>query len=174
MTELPKLLSKIDIADSSNIDKIVADTYIDPAILERWKTMIKNNELVLLALLRGDNYVGRVNLWLAPADEAEINIYYPGTPLINAFQVNEGEQGKGLGTQLLSAAHDILRQRGYSKVGLGVEPNNAGAIRLYEKLGYVQKKLGDSAIYKSSWDETKPDGSVQKFTVDTLFMLKEL
>jgi ribosomal protein S18 acetylase RimI-like enzyme len=45
-------------------------------------------------------------------------------------------RGRGVGEALLSAAERAVRARGYKSLRLEVRQDNAGAIRLYERLGY--------------------------------------
>lgn len=45
-------------------------------------------------------------------------------------------RGKGVGTALLAASEAAARQRGCRALRLEVRADNAGAIRLYEQLGY--------------------------------------
>lgn len=156
------------------LDTVAADTSIDPVARIRWEHMIASGDIDVLAAIVGNKYVGRVNVWYAPADEPTIREHFNGVPLINALQVNKNMQGQGIGSRLMQKAHDVAIAKGYSLIGLGVEPDNERAIALYQKLGYVQQKIGDKDTYITSWDETNEDGSVQKYSVSALFMLKEL
>ena len=54
-------------------------------------------------------------------------------------------RGKGVGTALLAAADHAARRRGCRALRLEVQTGNAGAIRLYEGLGYV--RIGRYAHY---------------------------
>jgi hypothetical protein len=49
----------------------------------------------------------------------------------------EPPQGVGIGTRLMQAAEDEIAGRGLRWSQLGVEKDNPGAHRLYERLGYV-------------------------------------
>ena len=52
------------------------------------------------------------------------------------MSVRPGLQGRGIGTLLMRAAEDWLRQRGIPKLNLMVRGDNAQARRFYETLGY--------------------------------------
>jgi RimJ/RimL family protein N-acetyltransferase len=48
-------------------------------------------------------------------------------------------RGQGVGTALVAAAADWARARGLHKLSLGVFPQNAAAIALYRKVGFVEE-----------------------------------
>ncbi|HVM06892.1 MAG TPA: GNAT family N-acetyltransferase [Acidimicrobiales bacterium] len=61
----------------------------------------------------------------------------PDHPDIADVFVREGARGRGLGTLLVLEAERRVRERGHSRVGLSVNPEeNVAARRLYERLGY--------------------------------------
>jgi RimJ/RimL family protein N-acetyltransferase len=45
----------------------------------------------------------------------------------------------GVGTELVAAAQRWVRERGLRKLSLGVFPDNARAIAVYEKRGFIQE-----------------------------------
>ena len=53
--------------------------------------------------------------------------------------VTESHRGKGFGTALMNAAKDWAKDQNCSFINLDVLVNNPGAIRLYEKLGFIPK-----------------------------------
>ena len=52
--------------------------------------------------------------------------------------VSHHARGRGLGDILVDAAENAARQRGSGRIFLEVRHNNAAAIRLYERRGYVR------------------------------------
>jgi ribosomal protein S18 acetylase RimI-like enzyme len=60
----------------------------------------------------------------------------PHTAHIPQVAVAKPYQGSGLGTALLEAAFQELARQGYRDVSLTVTDANAGAVRLYERLGF--------------------------------------
>lgn len=54
------------------------------------------------------------------------------------LSVHESFQGMGVGTHLIAALEDRVRQRGRGAARLGVEHDNPRAAALYRRLGYVE------------------------------------
>jgi ribosomal protein S18 acetylase RimI-like enzyme len=59
-------------------------------------------------------------------------------------------QGMGIGTALMEAAFYDLAQEGFEQVTLTVTDDNAGAVRLYERLGFETFKTFGAFIYNRS------------------------
>ena len=59
------------------------------------------------------------------------------TWLLDILYVKPGARGKGLGTELLRAAADHAREQGAEMLALEVQERNAGARRLYDRLGFT-------------------------------------
>src|ERR1700720_1986060 len=55
--------------------------------------------------------------------------------MIYGFEIDEPRRGRRLGTRMLAAVMAQLRAEGVGEVGLEVDPDNAPAIRLYERFG---------------------------------------
>ena len=51
--------------------------------------------------------------------------------------VAPGQRGRGTGTALVGGLLECARQRGHRLASLNVDPSNAAAIALYEKLGFA-------------------------------------
>ena len=60
-----------------------------------------------------------------------------GTWFINALAVFDGGQNRGIGTRLIAAAEDLARANGFDEMSIQVYSQNTGAVRLYERNGYV-------------------------------------
>lgn len=73
--------------------------------------------------------------------------------LLWAIRVLPALQGAGIGRRLVLAAEEAARRRGFAGARLGVEKDNAGARRFYERLGY---RLAGAMAEKSRY--TTPDG----------------
>ena len=56
--------------------------------------------------------------------------------VVDVVAISEASRGLGLGTALMERAEDRAREMGKRKMTLQVIGENAGAIRLYERLGF--------------------------------------
>jgi len=65
---------------------------------------------------------------------------------LSMVAVDPQRRGTGLAMHLLGAAIDYLRQQGFAVLRLEVYPDNAAALRLYEKLGFERKAPTSTAI----------------------------
>lgn len=74
-------------------------------------------------------------------------------------------QSCGLGTVLIGAVEDRIRQRGLA----GVEHNNWRARALYERLGFVAFDNRPDA-----WDEEAADGTIRRYETICTIMAKDL
>lgn len=72
-----------------------------------------------------------------------------GSYYINNIAVSSASRGGGLGTTLLKDTLARAQDRGYQSVELDVTEVNEGAIRFYEKYGFVAvSRSGDEQLYK--------------------------
>ena len=60
--------------------------------------------------------------------------------------VKESCRGKGVGTTLMKAAEGFARSHGARRIELDVLAKNEGAVRLYERLGYVTEGRRRDAV----------------------------
>ncbi|MFJ4623927.1 GNAT family N-acetyltransferase [Streptomyces sp. NPDC088812] len=75
----------------------------------------------------------------------------------------------GLGTLLVRAAEQRIRDRGLRRAELAVEENNPRARDLYERLGYVAYGREPDA-----WDEEGPDGAIRRHETMCVLMRRDL
>jgi CelD/BcsL family acetyltransferase involved in cellulose biosynthesis/ribosomal protein S18 acetylase RimI-like enzyme len=97
-----------------------------PLIRRVYEEHRRGAAMMLVAEVNGET---SGQLWIA---------FHPaqGVGEIWALRVLPCLQRKGIGTRMLAAAEALLRERGFARVELAVEVDNAGAHRLYERLGY--------------------------------------
>ena len=79
-------------------------------------------------------------------------------------------QSRGFGTVLVRALEEAAGARGISTARLLVEEENARAIALYRRLGYVATGVRQ----RESWNEPGPDGTVRTYTADCLEFARTL
>jgi len=106
----------------------------------------EKGEIVMLVVVINEFPVGQVWIDLVKQREQSTGILY-------ALRVLPPLQNLGIGTRLIAAVEDLLHKRGYKMVELGVEKDNPGAKRLYERLGYgvIRENL-------EKWEIVTPGG----------------
>lgn len=77
-------------------------------------------------------------------------------PLVNVHDVAVAAsyRGRRIGERMLELAEDIARSRGACKMTLEVLTGNAGALRLYERIGFASYQLDPafgSATFMQKW-----------------------
>ncbi|MFC9926202.1 GNAT family N-acetyltransferase [Streptomyces sp. NPDC127190] len=120
--------------------------------------------------------VGEVD-YLAVCTAADLPVAIGGID----YQVSEGAgtlwqlavlpalQSCGLGTLLVRAAEQRIRDRGLRRAELAVEDDNPRARALYERLGYVAYGHEPDA-----WDEEGPDGVIRRHETMCVLLRKAL
>lgn len=95
---------------------------------------------------------------------------HPGIPDLQSLRVHPIFQGQGIGTQLLDAGALVVKERGFSQIGLSVNPDNLRAHHLYERCGFRLM----SAPYQDHWQYTNAAGETVVVTEVILDMVKDL
>jgi len=78
-------------------------------------------------------------------------------------------QNRGIGARLMAAAEELLVERGYTGIELGVEKDNPGARRFYEQLGYRV-----TGIAQGEYQYATPDGMPATMPIDEWILRKDL
>jgi ribosomal protein S18 acetylase RimI-like enzyme len=90
-----------------------------------------------------------------------------GTGVFSQLAVMGALQGLGIATMLIGVGERRVCARGLAFAALGVEDNNPGARRLYERLGYEA-----AGRQHASW-ETEDDDGVLRLYETTLTILRK-
>lgn len=69
----------------------------------------------------------------------ELEALAPGSWYVNVLAVHGEYRGQGLGEKLLARAEQAARKAGAPQMSVIIESNNAGAGRLYRRVGYAEK-----------------------------------
>lgn len=133
---------------------------------EAYADQLAGRRLLLVADLNGYP-VGRIAL-----------VFSGGNPLyangrtrayLYSLQVISFLQGLGIGSHLLDAAENELRERGFRHAIIAAALDNEGAQRLYQRRGYVRY-----AEDPGRWSYTDPDGIIHQVEEPCWLMRKSL
>ncbi|MFX1298799.1 MAG: GNAT family N-acetyltransferase [Promethearchaeota archaeon] len=100
----------------------------------RWKTSLltrKSQQEGMFVAIEEEKVVGM--------SFADIRGQGPTYGYISSVIVDEDYRGQGIGEHLIQKAIMYLGRRGINKVRINVRKEAAGAIKLYEKVGFVEK-----------------------------------
>ena len=111
-----------------------------------------------------DRFFAGGEKWICLAEEdgavtaflsIEVHREDPDYLYLDDLSVTEQSRGRGIGTMLIRRAEDYARELSIPVLVLHVEKENAGARRLYERLGYVP--FGEDGtrprMIKKLWEE---------------------
>lgn len=120
-------------ADVPKLEWYGSQAHTRSYIRQAFKAMMDGQRMMLVADLNGFP-VGQVYIQYDSKNKQHADGYRRG--YIYAFRVMDHLQRCGIGTQLLNAAEDVLRKRGFIISTLQVSKRNEDARRLYQKNGY--------------------------------------
>jgi GNAT superfamily N-acetyltransferase len=100
------------------------------ALADRLRDLLPGGATI--ALLAGDPAVGVALITLRP------NVWYEGgVALLDELYVRPDRRGQGIGTALIGAALDVVRERGAGLFEVNVDEGDTGARRFYERHGFT-------------------------------------
>lgn len=159
-----------------HLDVVVRTTHEeDLALLEWFGMFTPHRELIREAFERQERgevvmLVAEVNgfpagqAWVDLERSADVSAGY-----IWAMRVLPMLQRKGVGTRLLEAVEEAIAARGLRQAEIGVEKDNTGALRLYERAGYrVVNELHET------YEFLTPEGALVRVPVDQWILRKVL
>lgn len=85
----------------------------------------------------------------------------PDCPELTNLQVHEARRRSGVGTALIEAAEELVRARGFSRIGVEVADDNPKAAKLYARLGYADTGLRSESRYMYPDDSGVPREMVE-------------
>ena len=95
--------------------------------------------------------VGVLN-WTGPVG-ARARAAHPDVVKLNHLQVRAGSRGRGVGSALIGAAEQAVRDRGLDRLAVGIADDNPDAERLYRRLGYAATGVWDVTEY--AWTDDR-------------------
>lgn len=124
-------------------------------IERRWNERLAGYREMLVAVVNGE-----------PVGSASINLKddVPGLLHLFALDVAVPQQNRGVGTRLIQQVEEIARDRYLGGTFLEVSVANAGARRLYARLGY----RAEGAPFANQWNRYDADGNLAEEVVETV------
>jgi ribosomal protein S18 acetylase RimI-like enzyme len=127
----------------------------------------KRGRRILLVAEMDQRVVGQIFIQLASgraelADGEQSGYLY-------AFRVRPTYRGHGIGTQLLEAAEQALRDRGFRRAVIAVAQDNPAALRLYENHRYIR-----FAEDPGEWSYIDHRGRLQRVSEPAFILEKRL
>jgi ribosomal protein S18 acetylase RimI-like enzyme len=134
--------------------------------------LLWDDKLKILNKLEAVNYQRFIEgklLWLVAEDGepiGQIKARIESCAVIFALRVLPKEQGKGIGSKLISAMEGLVVSSGFSEVTISVQVDNQKAQKLYERLGYKEERQG----MVEEWEYADENGEICriKLTVNRL------
>lgn len=131
----------------------------------------ERGEITYLLAWDDDKPAGHIKIHWKGSVHANVRAQFPSVPEFRRLRVEPSMQGKGMGSKLLAAAEQYVAMQGFYFAGLCVAESNVGAIRLYERHGYVDWGQG---LFESTWEQRNDDGSVEERSHTVTYMTKAL
>jgi len=158
-------------ADISLLERQIPSSGASSVHAFRYARQQDGRSTYLVAWL-GSLPVGHLDLrWDGVQDCEAAQQHLAGCPELNGIVVLPECRSQGIGTQLISAAETMARQRGIRTVCVGVAPENGRARALYERLGYV---AWDRGVVDAYWVTVDARGRETRHAEQCLYLRKEL
>ena len=99
-----------------------------------YEDLLQRPEAFALVARRGDEIIGYAMVKIEDADA----VWYTGElqAELESLALLPHERGKGLGTRMLDTVDEELAKLGVTDLTIGVDVNNTGAKRFYERRGF--------------------------------------
>lgn len=138
---------------------------------ERLERQSRNAVLYLIAWYEGTP-VGHGLLKWGGAVEEPIASYVNGLcPDVEDLFVLETFRSNSVGRQILFTAERLVRERGYSQIGISVDVKNVGARILYKRMGYRETHLGE---HYERGEYVDQNGQPQMWEETCIYLVKKL
>lgn len=136
----------------------------------RFREQSSGRSIYLIAWV-AERPVGHVLVRWSGTNQPAVRRVLGQTPMLNALGVSAPYRRRGIATELILHAERLARDRGHRAVGLGVDVDNAGARRLYDRLGY--RDWGHGTV-PSQWTWTSDNGQAIREDELLLMLVKPL
>eukprot|EP01126_Amoeba_proteus_P019166 TRINITY_DN1980_c0_g1_i1.p1 TRINITY_DN1980_c0_g1~~TRINITY_DN1980_c0_g1_i1.p1 ORF type:complete len:198 (-),score=47.79 TRINITY_DN1980_c0_g1_i1:99-614(-) len=118
-----------------SIMRLMEQDLSEPYSVYTYRYFINNWPKLCWLAMHGEECVGAI---VCKLDEKENHKVYRG--YIAMLAVNSAHRNQGLGSKLVQKAIQTMQEHGCTEVILETEVTNKGALRLYQKLGFLRDK----------------------------------
>jgi len=137
---------------------------------EKLKEQEKGKSMWLIAW-KNNHPIGHVQVRFNGSKITKVKSNLKNCPHIESLGVKEDYRKKGVGTKLMNYAENLVKKKGYKKVGLAVEKRNLFLEKLYFKRGY---KNWGKGIVIDSWYVLNKKRNKQKVSEKCNYFIKTL
>jgi GNAT superfamily N-acetyltransferase len=132
----------------------------------------KQGEVIYLVAWHEGVPVGHALLkWRGAAEEHLTSHFQGNCPDIEDLLVDERYRSRGVGTQILLAAEQLVAEKGFRQIGLGVATQNHRAHNLYMRLGFRSIGLPP---HREQGQYLDTDGQVATWEEACIYLVKLL
>ena len=131
----------------------------------------RSGEMLWLIAWHDGLPVGHLQIGWSGTERPEMQAHLGNCPHVSRVGVRADMRSQGIGSSLIEGAEDIIRKRGYSKVGLGVGIENVRARQLYQRLGY---RHSGHRTYTICWYQYDGNESPERVEEVCVYLLKDL
>ncbi len=137
---------------------------------EKLKEQEKSKSMWLIAW-KNNHPIGHVQVRLNGPKIKKVKSNLKNCPHLESLGVKENYRKKGIGTKLIDYTENLVKKKGYEKIGLAVEKGNSFLENLYSKRGY---KNWDKGIVTDSWKILNKEGKKKKINEKCNYFIKYL
>lgn len=131
----------------------------------------EKNEIAYLIAFREKKPVGHVVIQWAGTTDEPMASQLTDCPDIVDLRVHHDFYRRGIGSKLMDEAENMVRSRGFKRVGLSVGTDNVPAAQMYKKRGYNDAGFGRH-IERGSY--TDKNGNVNSWEEECIYLIKDL
>nr|WP_306812698.1 GNAT family N-acetyltransferase [Paenibacillus soyae] len=121
------------------------DILNDPYLAKYVEGWGRTGDIGYLAIDEAGNPMGSITARLFDSSNKGFGYVADDVPELG-MAILPSYRGKGLGNALIRQLMNGLKERGFRKVSLSVDPGNTAAVKLYEKFGFAEVGVVGTSI----------------------------
>jgi ribosomal protein S18 acetylase RimI-like enzyme len=107
----------------------------EPEAIDASRTLDDGNSFAIVAV--SDGALIGMALGLPARDDDGLGAPIPGLCHISMVAVKPGWWGRGIGSRIITALLDAIRDRGFTQAQLWTQRSNSRAIQIYQRFGFT-------------------------------------